>query len=68
MGDTTRRSKTALKLPDQLLVRYFCVGEIEDVRKVVEAGDAVTVTVGKRVDRWTDLGGGLGYVPDEAAG
>jgi hypothetical protein len=55
-------------LPDALLVRYFRAGEIEDVRAVKIAGDVVTVTLGdgasKCAEKWRDLGGGLGYVPD----
>lgn len=58
-----------LKLPDALLVRYFREGKIEHVWKVATdaAGVAVTVGTGKerRVERWTDLGGGLGFVPAE---
>ena len=54
-----------LKLPDQLLVRYFRAGEIDDVRAVKVGADGIEVIVGKekRVDRWRDLGGGLGFVP-----
>jgi hypothetical protein len=59
----------ALKLPDQLLVRYFRGGEIEGIAKVEVRGDKVDVRLkvaGKaRCDRWRDLGGGLGYVPDD---
>jgi hypothetical protein len=65
MGATNR---AANKLPDALLVRYFRAGKIEDVRAVKIAGDGVAVTVGtgaeKRIERWQDLGGGLGFVPD----
>jgi hypothetical protein len=59
----------ALKLPDQLLVRYFRGGEIEGIAKVEVRGDKVDVRLklaGKpRCDRWRDLGGGLGFVPDD---
>lgn len=52
-----------LKLPDQLLVRYFRAGESEAVREVKRSDDGIEVLVGTRVDRWRDLGGGLGFVP-----
>jgi len=58
----------ALKLPDQLLVRYFRQGEIEHIKKVTISGDKVGVVLkfrkGPRIDHWRDLGGGLGYIPD----
>jgi hypothetical protein len=54
----------ALKLPDQLLVRYFRDGDIGLITNVETDGNKLTVRVGKRTDRWQDLGGGLGYVPD----
>lgn len=64
----------ALKLPDQLLVRYFREGEIENIATVSigdgKPGGAGKVCVllkfpkGPRIDHWTDLGGGLGFVPD----
>lgn len=64
MGATNRES---LKLPDQLIVRYFRGRELDAVRKVVVAGTHIEVRVkaadGLRVDRWQDLGGGLGFVP-----
>lgn len=57
----------ALKLPDQLLVRYFRGGEIEAITKVEAKGAHVNVELkvdgGRRVDAWRDLGGGLGFVP-----
>lgn len=57
-----------LKLPDQLLVRYFRSGELDAITKVHVADGLVTVRFGRaRTDRFRDLGGGLGYVP-EAAG
>lgn len=64
-----KQREEALKLPDQLLVRYFRAGEIDVIRTVDTAQkDSVSVTVklhgGTRTDRWRDLGGGLGYVPD----
>lgn len=66
MGAT---KSAALKLPDQLIVRYFRGGEIEAVKKVTIAGLEIVVRVktadGVRVDRWQDLGGGLGFVPAE---
>jgi hypothetical protein len=59
----------ALKLPDQLLVRYYSAGEIDQVAKVETGEDQITVVVrvagDARTDRWTDLGGGLGFVPVE---
>lgn len=67
---TTRKSAAALDLPDQLLVRYFRAGEIDAISQV-DAADksSITVTVkiegGSRGDRWKDLGGGLGYVPED---
>lgn len=61
MGDA---NAAALKLPDQLLVRYFRASEIEAVTSVKVNAGAVTVKVGKRTDRWRDLGGGLGFVPE----
>ena len=54
----------ALKLPDQLLIRYFRAGEIAAITKVNTAKGIITVKLGKRTDRWRDLGGGLGYVPE----
>jgi hypothetical protein len=64
-------NKTALKLPDALLVRYFRAGEIERVKTVSTLKDqrirVVLAKSGKdtqRTDHWRDLGGGLGYVPD----
>lgn len=57
-----------MKLPDQLLVRYFRAGEIESIRTVTLKGDQVSVLLdsaeGPRSDRWRDLGGGIGYVPN----
>jgi len=59
----------ALKLPDQLLVRYYAAGEIDQVKTVATAKDQITVTLElqgePRTDHWTDLGGGLGFVPVE---
>ncbi len=59
----------ALKLPDQLLVRYFRAGEIENVATVDVGKKNVGVVLKfpkrERVDRWQDLGGGLGFVPAE---
>ena len=55
----------ALKLPDQLLVRYFRAGELDTVRDVILKDETVTVHLPERIDHWRDLGGGLGYVPDE---
>jgi len=58
----------ALKLPDQLLVRYFRAGEIEHIAKVetkkTKLGVRLALETGPRIDHWVDLGGGLGYVPD----
>lgn len=57
----------ALKLPDQLIIRYFRDGEIDAVATVASDERTVVVTLrfteGVRVDRWSDLGGGLGFVP-----
>lgn len=54
----------ALKLPDQLLVRYFRADEIDQIKAVRVADDGgVTVELNERTDQWRDLGGGLGYVP-----
>ncbi len=57
----------ALKLPDQLLVRYFRNGEIENVADVEEKDGNVGVVLkfpkGPRIDHWRDLGGGLGFIP-----
>jgi hypothetical protein len=58
-----RSNAEALKLPDQLLVRYFRAGEIDEVKKVASKETRVEVHVSGRVDHWSDLGGGLGYVP-----
>ena len=58
-----------LKLPDQLLVRYFRAREIEAITGVALNGARVTVQLRDRVDEWDDLSGGLGYVPcDQARG
>ncbi|MEQ1862238.1 MAG: hypothetical protein ABMA13_20160 [Chthoniobacteraceae bacterium] len=57
----------ALKLPDQLLVRYFRAGEIEAIAKVKPGKDGsfvVSLRDPKRTDHWRDLGGGLGFVPE----
>jgi hypothetical protein len=57
-----------LKLPDQLLARYFRSGKIDTITKVEPGEDQrVRVFFGeeKPADLWRDLGGGLGYVPDE---
>lgn len=58
-----------MKLPDQLLVRYFRGGEIDAIALVVVKGAKVGVHLklkGKpRFDHWRDLGGGLGFVPDD---
>lgn len=55
------------KLPDALLVRYFRAGRIELVRRVKQTGDVIEVTCGEggecSIERWQDLGGGLGFVP-----
>lgn len=59
----------ALKLPDQLLVRYFRAGEIDNIGEVNMSGENVGVVLkfpkGPRIDHWRDLGGGLGYVPSD---
>lgn len=59
----------ALKLPDQLLVRYFRAGEIEAITSVHVRKDKIGVRLklpgGLRVDTWKDLGGGLGFVPED---
>lgn len=59
-------NKTALKLPDALLVRYYREGRDADIKKVVVTKDGlirVTLT-GGTVETWRDLGGGLGFVPN----
>lgn len=59
--------KAALKLPDQLLVRYFRAGEIEAIAEVNlwkgNVGVVLKFPRGPRIDHWRDLGGGLGFVP-----
>jgi hypothetical protein len=63
----------AMKLPDQLVVRYFRAGELDAIRSVTssEKGSIVAVGVMRsadlQTDHWRDLGGGLGFVPDAAA-
>lgn len=63
-----KKKAEALKLPDQLLVRYFRNGEIENIKTVAVKGEHVGVQLAFprriRIDHWRDLGGGLGYVPD----
>ena len=59
----------ALSLPDALVVRYFRAGELDQVAEVIVEKNTVTVRVDSptgtsRADRWQDLGGGIGYVPD----
>jgi len=58
----------ALKLPDQLLVRYFRADEIENIATVEvkesHVGVILKFPAGPRIDHWRDLGGGLGFVPD----
>ena len=60
----------ALKLPDQLLVRYFRAGEIDHVKDVRLTTEAVIVRIEPgdgtyHYQHWRDLGGGLGYVPSD---
>jgi len=55
-----------MKLPDSLLVRYFRSGEIDEIRTVEFPEGRCLVTLPDRRDAWRDLGGGLGYVPDQA--
>ena len=62
-------NRVALKLPDQLLVRYFRDGEIDRISKVTTLPDTrvrvqLRLDGSTRTDHWRDLGGGLGYVPD----
>lgn len=62
-------NRVALKLPDQLLVRYFRDGEIDAITKVTTLADTrvrvqLRLDAATRTDHWRDLGGGLGYVPD----
>lgn len=62
-------NKKALALPDALLVRYYKAGELEQVTKVTKhrnGGVTVQLRVGRadRTDRWLELSGGIGYVPD----
>jgi hypothetical protein len=64
-----KKNAEALKLPDQLLVRYFRGGELDHVATVEVKDEHIGVVLkfpkGPRIDHWRDLGGGLGYVPDE---
>ena len=59
-------NRAALKLPDQLLVRYFRQGTIDNVQRVVEDKKtrdvAVTLTSGT-TERWKYLAD-LGWIPD----
>lgn len=63
-----KKTNPAMKLPDALIVRYFRQYELDLVTKVVALGSVWTVTLklnkGGRTDKWRDLGGGLGIVPD----
>lgn len=64
-------NKEALKLPDAVLLRYHQAREIERIAKVAADGDLLTVEIkladgATRLDRWRDLGGGLGYIPEPA--
>jgi hypothetical protein len=65
-----KKNAEALKLPDQLLVRYFRDGELDNIATVEVKGLHVGVVLkfrkGPRIDHWRDLGGGLGFVPDAA--
>lgn len=56
----------ALKLPDELLVRYFRAGEIERITSVETRKRTLVVKLKNRTDRWKDGGGEVGYVPDQA--
>ena len=62
-------NQIALKLPDQLLVRYYRAAEIDSITKVQKRRGTLTVTLvvdqTPRVDQWKDLGGGLGFVPEK---
>jgi hypothetical protein len=60
---TVSTNAEMLKLPDQLLVRYFRAGELDAVQAVQEQDGDLTITLNQRTDYWRDLGGGLGYVP-----
>ncbi len=61
-------NRAALKLPDQLLVRYFRQGTIDDVKRVVEDKKtrdlAVTLNSGS-IEKWKYLAD-LGWIPDGA--
>ena len=60
-------NRVALKLPDQLLVRYFRQGQIEDVKRVTEnkkTRDIVVTHKSGAVDRWKYLID-LGWIPSE---
>ncbi len=50
-------------------MRYYRAGEIEAIAKVEVKGAKVGVHLKlpgtPRFDRWHDLGGGLGYVPED---
>lgn len=58
--------KPALALPDALIVRYYRAGELDHITKVKTLGDGrIQVVLKSRTDHWRDLGGGIGYVPDD---
>jgi hypothetical protein len=62
-------NKKALALPDALLVRYFRDGTIDEITKVtiLETGVVQVLLRAKsrnRTERWRDLGGGIGFVPE----
>lgn len=61
-------NKTALQLPDSLLARYYRDGKDEQVTKVtIEKSGTVHVTLSTgEQEVWRDLGGNIGYVPEQA--
>lgn len=61
-------NQVALKLPDQLLVRYFRQGTIDHVERVVEkkkTRDIEVTLAGGAVEKWRYLAD-LGWIPDAA--
>ena len=59
-------NRAALKLPDQLLVRYFRQGQIEDVAKVKEEKKTRDIAVSLKngaVEHWKYIVD-LGWIPD----
>ncbi len=60
------RNRAALKLPDQLLVRYYRQGQIDNVVKVHDETKTRDITVtlrGGSIEKWKYLKD-LGWIPD----